>query len=68
MDLELFKRWITLFDLPSGVVLGIHTMTMIILSVLAFHKNRPLDGSIITVYGVVLGAFAVNKTMTAMNK
>lgn len=51
-------------DLPSGVVLGIHTLTMIGLSVAAYVQHRVIESSIIAVYGVVLGAFAVHKTTT----
>lgn len=59
------KYWVTVFDLPSGVVLGIHTAVMISLSIAAFVLNRGIDATITTVYGIVLGAFAIHKTTTA---
>lgn len=59
------KKLLTILDLPSGVVLGVHTLVMIGLSVAAYIQNRPIESSIIAVYGVVLGAFAVHKTTTA---
>lgn len=62
--IEKIKALLTILDLPSGVVLGIHTLVMIGLSISAFISKRPIDGSIIAVYGVVLGAFAVHKTTT----
>jgi hypothetical protein len=63
--IDKIKKALTVFDLPSGVVLGIHTLTMIGLSVAAYVQHRVIESSIIAVYGVVLGAFAVHKTTTA---
>lgn len=60
--IDRIKAVLTILDLPSGVILGIHTLAMIGLSISAFVAKRPVDGSIIAIYGVVLGAFAVNKT------
>lgn len=65
MNTETIKRWLTVLDLPSGVVLGVHTLTMIVLSVMAFVKKQPIDSTITTIYGIVLGAFAIHKTTTA---
>lgn len=56
----------SVFDLPSGVVLGVHSLVMISLSVAAFALKRNIDPTITTVYGIVLGAFAVHKTTTAV--
>lgn len=63
--LDKIKYYLTVFDLPSGVVLGIHTIVMIGLSIAAFVLKRPIDSTIQTVYGIVLGAFAIHKTTTA---
>lgn len=65
MMIDKIKKALTIFDLPSGVVLGIHTLTMIGVSVAAYIQHRIIESSIIAVYGVVLGAFAVHKTTTA---
>lgn len=63
--IDKIKKLITVFDIPSGAVLGIHTLVMISLSVAAYVQHRVIESSIIAVYGVVLGAFAVHKTTTA---
>lgn len=63
--IDKIKRFITVFDIPSGAVLGIHTLVMICLSVFAYFQHRVIESSIIAIYGVVLGAFAVHKTTTA---
>ena len=63
--IDKIKKLITIFDIPSGAVLGIHTLVMIALSVFAYFQHRVIESSIIAVYGVVLGAFAVHKTTTA---
>lgn len=65
MTLDEIKRYLTVFDLPSGVVLGIHTGVMIGISIAAFMLKRSIDSTITTVYGIVLGAFAIHKTTTA---
>ena len=62
MSIEQIKLLLTILDFPSGVVLTIHTLVMIGISIAAHVQNRPIDGSIITVYGIVLGCFAANKT------
>jgi len=66
MNLDTIKRYLTVFDLPSGCVLGIATLTMIGLMIAAFICKRPIDSSIQTVYAVILGAFALHKTSTAI--
>lgn len=64
--LDRIKKWLTILDLPSGVILGIHTGTMVGLSIAAFIMKRDIATSIITVFGMNLGAFAVHKTSTAI--
>lgn len=64
--IDKIKHWLTVFDLPSGVILGIHTLVMICLSLASFILKRPIEASIQTVYAVVLGAFAIHKTTTAI--
>jgi len=64
--IDKIKHFLTVLDLPSGVVLGLHTLVMIGLSVAAYIQHRVIESSIIAVYGVVLGAFAVHKTSTAV--
>lgn len=66
--IERIKNWLTVLDLPSGVVLGLHTLVMIGLSVAAFVLKRPIDATIQTVYGIVLGAFAIHRTSTAITE
>ena len=63
--IEKIKHIITILDLPSGVILGVHTLVMIALSIAAFCLKRPIESTIIAVYSVVLGAFAIHKTTTA---
>jgi rod shape-determining protein MreD len=63
--IDKIKKLITIFDIPSGAVLGIHTLVMITLSIFAYFQHRVIESSLIAVYGVVLGAFAVHKTTTA---
>lgn len=65
---ELLKQIISIADFPSGVVMSLHTLIMIGISVAAFALNRPIDGSILGFYGLVLGSFAGNKTLRAMKK
>lgn len=66
MTLDQIKNYMTVLDLPSGVVLGIHTLVMIGLSIIAvvFHKDIPT--TVITIFGMVLGGFCVHKTTTAV--
>lgn len=64
--LEKIKRWLTVFDFPSGVVLGIHTLVIIGLSIAAFVAKRSVDTSIITIYGINLSWFAGHKISTTV--
>jgi len=63
--IEKIKHYLTVLDLPSGVIMGIATITMIGLMIAAFCLKRPIDASIQMVYGVILGAFAIHRTTTA---
>lgn len=63
--IERIKHWLTVFDLSGSIVLGIHTLVLIGISIASFVMKRPIDGSIQTVYGLVLGAFAIHRTTTA---
>jgi len=62
---ETIKKWLTIMDLPSGVVMGIYTTVIIGLSIAAFVLKRSIDSTILTAYGMVAGLFAVHKTTTA---
>ena len=64
--IDKIKHYLTVLDLPSGVVLGIHTVVMIGLSIAAYAQHRAIDTTIQTVYGIVLGAFAIHRTSTAV--
>jgi hypothetical protein len=64
--IALLKDLITIADFPSGVIMSVHTLIMIGISVAAFILNRPIDGSILGFYGLVLGSFAGNKTLRAL--
>lgn len=64
--LNKIKAWLTVFDLPGGAILGIHTLVLIGLSIAAYVMKRSIDSSIQTVYGLVLGCYAVHRTTTAV--
>lgn len=63
--LDRIKQWLTVLDLPSGVVMGVVTMTMLCLMVAAFVLKRSIDGTILTCYGLIIVPFAAHKTTTA---
>lgn len=69
MSIDKLKHYLTILNLPSGVIMGIYTLVIIGLSIAAFVRKQPIDGSILTAYGMVAGLFSINKTTKAiMNK
>lgn len=65
MNVDQIKKWLTLFDLPSGVILGIHTLVIIGLSIAAVVFKKDIPTTVITLYGMVLGGFCIHRTTTA---
>lgn len=63
--IEKLKYWLTVFDLPSGVIMGLYTLVIIGLSITCFIIKRPIDPTILTAYGMVAGLFAIHKTTVA---
>lgn len=66
IDIQRAKLWRDFWDFPSGVVLTLFTLVMMILCVWSFKVDRAINPSILSVYGTVLGLFAYNKTKRHM--
>lgn len=60
--IEKIKSYLTVLDLPSGVIMGIYSLSVIGLSVASFIKQHPIDTSVITAYSAAIAGFTVNKT------
>jgi hypothetical protein len=68
VDIEKAKLYRDFMDFPSGVVMSVFTFVMMALCVASFAIDRQINGSILSVYGTVLGFFAYNKTKKSLKK
>lgn len=66
MTIEQIRKVATLLDLPSGVVMSVWTLSMIGVSWLAVIKKADIPTTVVTLYGMGLGAFSLHKTSTAI--
>lgn len=64
--IERIKQAVAILDLPSGVIMSIWTNSIIGMSWLAVIRKYEIPTSVITLFGMGLGAFALNKTVKAV--
>lgn len=59
--IEKIQKYLTVLDLPSGVVMGAYTLVIIGMSIASFVKQHPIDASVIEAYKAVATLFAGSK-------
>jgi hypothetical protein len=54
---------IELWDIPGGSILGLWSVTMLVLGVLAWHTGRDIPPNVKEMFNWILTAFAASKTL-----
>lgn len=66
MNIEQIKQFLTVLDLPSGVIMTIVTLTVLAVSTALVLHGRDVPATFLTMYGLIVGPFCVHKTTVAM--
>lgn len=62
MNKRLKKLYANL-DIPSGAIMAISTVSVLIFSYAAVFGDKKIPGEVVALYGSILGAFAASKTI-----
>lgn len=55
------QAWLNYFNLKGGPIMGLWSIAMIGLSIYSTVKGKPIDGSVATMYGTSVLAYAGTK-------
>lgn len=67
MKKQVSKWWLLIWDcfnLKGGSIVGLYTLCMISLSCWVTVSGMDLPSGVVTAYGLVIGAYAANKTIS----
>ena len=57
------KKFYDALDVPSGVIMAVSTVSVLIFSYAAVFGGKKIPGEVVALYGSILGAFAASKTL-----
>lgn len=66
--IDKLKRLVAVLDLPAGVIMGVWSLSMVGMSWHAVLKRVEIPTTVITLYGMGLGAFAIHRTAKVLTE
>lgn len=59
------SKIVKFFDIPSSSIMGFTTISIIIFCYASVFFKVDIPATVVTIYGMILGAFAASKTIKA---